>query len=166
MPDHAARREQQRRFARAREAERGDYDADRGDYDADRGDYDADRGDYDADRGDYDADRGGGRGGAPGGAQANRVAADIFQRASGLGGHLIVAFVAPVGASAASRPRARRRRSSSQAEAAAASAQVAALMDQIRQAFAATGKQTTASPAPSSEAPGPKPTSTYLSTQQ
>ena len=134
---------QKRRFREARLAERGDYDADRGDYDADRGDYDADRGDYDADRGDYDADRGdydadrGGALGAGGSASArgNRVAADIFRRAVGLGGHLVVAFVAPIGASSpTSRPRFRRRASSAGTEAAAARAHVAELREQIRQA--------------------------------
>lgn len=155
MSDETARSEQFKGNAAAREAERGDYDADRGDYDADRGDYDADRGDYDADRGDYDADRGdydadrGGLGvGAPG-AHASRVASDIFRRAASIGGHLIVAFVAPINSSTASRRRSRTRASSSEAEAAAAGAQVAALMEQIRQSRIKAGKQAAASPASS-----------------
>ena len=112
MSDETARREQQQMFAKARQAERGDYDPDRGDYDPDRGDYDPDRGDYDPDRGDYDPDRGdydpdrgGGLGIGSASARASRVATDIFRRAASIGGHLIVAFVAPVGAAATSRAR-------------------------------------------------------------
>jgi hypothetical protein len=143
-------RAQKRIFREARLAERGDYDADRGDYDADRGDYDADRGDYDADRGDYDADRGdydADRGGAFGvggraGARGNRVAVDIFNRAVGLGGHLVVAFVAPIGASSPmSRSRVRPRASSVETEAAAARAHVAELIEQRKKARPITRPQ-------------------------
>jgi hypothetical protein len=137
MADEAARREKQRSFAEARQAERGDYDSDRGDYDSDRGDYDSDRGDYDSDRGDYDSDRGvyaGGREPFAGARSAKQAVADIFRNASGLGGHLVIAFVAPIGASSpAPRRRSRRRASWSETETAAASAHVAELIEQIRQ---------------------------------
>jgi hypothetical protein len=108
MADDARRRREQRlKFAQIRIAERGDYS------DPDRGDYsDPDRGDYsDPDRGDYsDPDRGGfGLGAAVSQSQA---AADILRRAVGLGGHLVVAFVSPVGASPVSRRRSRRSRPS------------------------------------------------------
>ena len=142
MADEAAR-QQREQFARAREAERGDYDSDRGDYDSDRGDYDSDRGDYDSDRGDYDSDRGDYdsdrgvyTGGEPfaGPRDANRVIADIFRKTVGLGGHLIVAFVAPIGSSSpAAGRRLRRRRFSAQSESAAANAHVSELIEQIRQ---------------------------------
>ena len=57
------------------------------------------------------------------GAGAHQVATDIFRSAAGLGGHLVVAFVAPIGASATmSRPRVSTRASSSEAQAAAARA--------------------------------------------
>jgi hypothetical protein len=126
-------RAQKRRFREARLAERGDYDVDRGDYDVDRGDYDVDRGDYDVDRGDYDVDRGGALG--RGAAGACGVAADIFRRAAGLGGHLIVAVVAPIGASSPTlRRRSSPRTSSAAAEAAAANAHVAELIEQRKQA--------------------------------
>src|SRR4030095_17065383 len=116
MADDARRRREQRlRFAQKRIEERGDYsDVARGDYsDVDRGDYsDVDRGDYsDVDRGDYsDVDRGGLGLGA--GMAQSQAAADILRRAVGLGGHLVVAFVSPVGASPVSRRRFRRSRPS------------------------------------------------------
>ena len=128
MADEAAR-QQREQFARAREAERGDYDSDRGDYDSDRGDYDSDRGDYDSDRGVY-------TGGEPfaGSRDANRAVADIFRKTVGLGGHLIVAFVAPIGALSPTRGRRPRRPMfSAQSESAAANAHVAELIEQIRQ---------------------------------
>jgi len=131
MPDDVTRRrEQQLEFARRRIAERGDYsDPNRGDYsDPDRGDYsDPDRGDYsDPDRGDYsDPDRGGFGQGA--GMAQSRAAADILRRAVGLGGHLVVAFVSPVGASPASRRRFRRSRPS-ELTAAGATARVAEMI--------------------------------------
>jgi hypothetical protein len=65
-----------------------------------RGDDDPLRGDDDPLRGDDDPLRGGGPGDGP-----SAVAADIFGRAVGLGGHLIVAFVAPVGAISRGRQR-------------------------------------------------------------
>ena len=143
MADETARQDQQRKFAEARQAERGDYDSDRGDYDSDRGDYDSDRGDYDSDRGDYDSDRGdydsdrgayAGRDPLAGARGANQAVADIFRNASGLGGHLVIAFIAPIGASSpALRRRTRRRAPWSETETAAASAHVAELIEQIRQ---------------------------------
>jgi hypothetical protein len=61
---------------------------------AERGKTDPDRGKTDPDRGKTDPDRGMGSG-------PPYVAADIFRRAAGLGGHLVVAFIAPVGSSTA-----------------------------------------------------------------
>ena len=123
MGDEAARREQQRRFAEARQAERGDYEPERGDYEPERGDYEPERG----------ASPGLGR--FEGASNANHVAADIFRKAAALGGHLVVAFVAPIGASSSmSARRLRRRSSSSVSEGAAARAHVAALIEQLMQA--------------------------------
>ena len=126
MPDEVTRRrERQLEFARARIAERGDYlDPDKGDYlDPDKGDY------LDPDKGDYlDPDKGGF--GQRAGLAQSQVAADILRRAVGLGGHLVVAFVSPVGASTASCRRFRRSRPS-ELTAAGASARVAEMI-QIR----------------------------------
>ena len=176
MRDNAARREQQREFSRIRQAERGDYDADRGDYDADRGDYDADRGDYDADRGDYDADRGDydadrgaalGLGRSGGAGDTNQALADIFRKAAGLGGHLVVAFVAPIGASSPmSRRRFRRRASSSVSEAAAARAHVAELAAQLMQTRVKAHQQGPVTAKPSNDDHVATQTSAYTSTQQ
>ena len=145
--DVTRRREQQLQFARTRIAERGDYsDVDRGDYsDVDRGDYsDVDRGDYsDVDRGDYsDVDRGGfGRGA---GMSQSRVAADILRKAVGLGGHLVVAFVSPVGASPASCRRFRRSRPS-ELTTTGARARVMEMIEAIK--ARARARQTPATPA-------------------
>jgi hypothetical protein len=103
MPDDETRRRRQLEFARRRIAERGDYS------DPERGDYsDPERGDYsDPERGDYsDPERGGF--GQRAGTSQSQAAADILRRAVGLGGHLVVAFVSPVGASTASCRRFRR----------------------------------------------------------
>ena len=91
MPDDVTRRREQMEFARRRIAERGDY-------------VDPDKGDY------VDPDKGGF--GQRAGTSQSQVAADILRRAVGLGGHLVVAFVAPVGASPASCRRFRRSRPS------------------------------------------------------
>jgi hypothetical protein len=159
MPDDAARKREAQRLEKLRLAERGDYDADRGDYDADRGDYDADRGDYDADRGDYDADRGdydadrggafGGRGAGPAG--TNPAVADILRKAAGLGGHLIVALVAPVGTSM---PRRRAGRRTCATGAHGADVQVAELIEQLRQkrALMADELRTTTQSSPAASA--------------
>jgi len=100
------RREQQLEFARRRIAERGDYS-------------DPERGDY------SDPERGGF--GQRAGTSQSQVAADILRRAVGLGGHLVVAFVSPVGASTASCPRFRRSRPS-ELTTAGASARVAEMI--------------------------------------
>ena len=127
-----ARRKQLRKFAEARQAERGDYEPERGDYEPERGDYEPERGDYEPERGDYEPERGAGRGTLSGAFDPNLAAADIFRKAAGLGGHLIVAFVAPIGSSSPMpRRRSRRRASWSQSETAAASAHVAELIEQI-----------------------------------
>ena len=136
MPDDVTRRrEKQLTFAKTRIAERGDYtDPDRGDYtDPDRGDYtDPDRGDYtDPDRGDYtDPDRGALGLGA--GVSQSRVAADILRRAVGLGGHLVVAFVSPVGASPASGRRRFRRSKPSELTTAGARVRVMEMIESNR----------------------------------
>ncbi|HZM92578.1 MAG TPA: hypothetical protein VFB92_04125 [Vicinamibacterales bacterium] len=107
MPDEVTRRrEQQLEFARRRIAERGDYS-------------DPERGDY------SDPERGGF--GQRAGTSQSQVAADILRRAVGLGGHLVVAFVSPVGASTASCPRFRRSRPS-ELTTAGASARVAEMI--------------------------------------
>ena len=99
MPDEVTRRrEQQLEFARRRIAERGDYS---------------------------DPERGGF--GQRAGTSQSQVAADILRRAVGLGGHLVVAFVSPVGASTASCPRLRRSRPS-ELTTAGASARVAEMI--------------------------------------
>ena len=74
---------------------RGRTDTDRGRTDTDRGRTDTDRGRTDTDRGRTDTDRGFGVGG-PG---TDRAVGDIFHTAASLGGHLIVAMVAPISAS-------------------------------------------------------------------
>jgi hypothetical protein len=81
---------------------------------------------------------------------APSVAADIFQRAAGLGGHLVVAFIAPVGASSPrSRFRSGVRPSVSEVEAAGKRALVSRLIEQA-----------TPRPTERPSAPGPrKPTS-------
>lgn len=142
-----ATRKQRRKLAQGRIDERGDYsDVDRGDYsDVDRGDYsDVDRGDYsDVDRGDYsDVDRGGFGLGA--GTSQSQAAADILRRAVGLGGHLVVAFVSPVGASPVSRRRSRRSRPS-ELTTTGARAHVMEMIEAIK--AKARARQTPAAPA-------------------
>jgi hypothetical protein len=80
MNDAAHRLEQQRVNELKRLAERGKDDPDRGKDDPDRGKDDPDRGMF------------------PDSNSQGQVV-DIFRRVAGLGGHLVVAFVAPVGAS-------------------------------------------------------------------
>ena len=100
----------------------------------------AERGDYEADRGDYEADRGS-RAGFAGARDAAQAVADIFRKTAGLGGHLVVAFVAPAGpSSTTSRPRFRDRAYSSEWESAAARAHVTELLEKIRQ-MRATAKE-------------------------
>ena len=135
MPDEEAlkrARRQKRELRRLAEPgiERGDEEIRRGDEEIRRGDEEIRRGDEEIRRGDEEIRRGdeeirrgalqdfGGRDGA---------AADIFQRAIDLGGHLIVAFVAPVSAPSRSRRRLVRGPSSPQAVAAAADAELAEL---------------------------------------
>ena len=106
------------------EIRRGDEEIRRGDEEIRRGDEEIRRGDEEIRRGDEEIRRGalqdfGGR---------DRAAADIFQRAIDLGGHLIVAFVAPVSAPSRSRRRPVSGPSSLQALAAAADAE----LDELR----------------------------------
>jgi hypothetical protein len=84
----ASRREKQIQFALSRLAERGDNVIERGDNVIERGDNVIERGDNVIERG-----------GGPGGFCSNDVAAEAFRKAASLGGHLVVAFVAPVSAS-------------------------------------------------------------------
>ncbi len=120
MPDdEALRRARRQKMELRRLAEPG---IERGDEEIRRGDEEIRRGDEEIRRGDEEIRRGAflpyGR---------NRLAADIFQRATDLGGHLIVAFVAPVGSPSRSRCRPVRGPSSLQALAAAADAELAEL---------------------------------------
>ena len=69
--------------------DRGKEQLDRGKEQRTRGKEQHTRGKEQIDRGKPQVDQGG----------PTQVAADVFQRAAGLGGHLIVAFIAPVGAS-------------------------------------------------------------------
>ncbi len=119
MPDdEALRRARRQKMELRRLAEPG---IERGDEEIRRGDEEIRRGDEEIRRGDEEIRRGalqdfGGR---------DRAAADIFQRAIDLGGHLIVAFVAPVSAPSRSRRRPVSGPSSPQAVAAAADAELA-----------------------------------------
>ena len=111
--------EQQRRSIKLanetkRQAERGYDEVDRGYDEVDRGYDEVDRGYDEVDRGYDEVDRGYDevdRGlGAEGGPRPADIAASIFRQASALGGHLIVSFVAPVGASGRNRRRSARKR--------------------------------------------------------
>src|SRR5258705_11273995 len=107
MPDTAQIDEQrkvedQRKHEEARQKEpipkwavRGRTDPDRGRTDPDRGRTDPDRGRTDPDRGRTGPDRGFGIGGP----RTDRAVGDFVRAAGSLGGHLIVAFVAPISAS-------------------------------------------------------------------
>jgi hypothetical protein len=119
MPDdEALRRARRQKMAWRRLAEPG---IERGDEEIRRGDEEIRRGDEEIRRGDEEIRRGALQ--REGG--VNRLAADIFQRATDLGGHLIVAFVAPVSAPSRSRFRPVSGPSSPQAVAAAADAELA-----------------------------------------
>jgi hypothetical protein len=121
MPDdEALRRARRQKMALRRLAEPG---IERGGDEVDRGGDEVDRGGDEVDRGGDEVDRGR-RLFASG---PSRVAADIFERAINLGGHLIVAFVAPVSAPSRSRRRPGSGFSSPQAVAAAADAELAEL---------------------------------------
>jgi hypothetical protein len=89
MCDNAARRrEQQIQFANSRLAERSDVAIERSDVAIERSDVAIERSDAAIERN-----------GGSSGCHANDVAAETFRRATSLGGHLVVAFIAPVGAS-------------------------------------------------------------------
>jgi hypothetical protein len=118
MSHDAERENEQKRFLKQlRLLERGKDDPDRGKDDPDRGKDDPDRGKDDPDRGLVTNGHG------------PRQLADIFQRAAGIGGHLVVAFVAPIAAS----PRRPNGRYDARASdvAVAAQAEVDALRDQL-----------------------------------
>jgi hypothetical protein len=120
----------QREYERKRQAERGRTDPTRGRTDPTRGRTDPTRGRTDPTRGRTDPTRGRTdptrgrtdptRGIGLGSSGPGGTAADIFQGAVSLGGHLIVAFVAPVSAScdgAASRTSSRAEKLAADAEA-------------------------------------------------
>jgi hypothetical protein len=109
------RREKVKEFERRRQAELG----------GERGREEPDRGREEPDRGREEPDRGG----ASNDFGPNQVALDIFRTTAGLGGHLIVAFVAPVAPSYRSslaKPKGRLPSSDVEAQAAAARAVLAA----------------------------------------
>jgi hypothetical protein len=145
MGNDAARRREQQRLERLRLAERGEGAVERGEGAVERGEGAVERGEGAVERGEGAVERGEGaveRGMILDDFGSKHVAADIFRRAAGLGGHLVVAFIAPVGASS---PRSRLRplRSSpSEAEAVAARVVVARMIEQ------ATGKLTERPSAP------------------
>lgn len=134
MSDHAAlRREKQRQFAQSRLAERSDIAIERSDIAIERSDIAIERSDIAIERG-----------GGSNGFGSNDAAAETFRRAASLGGHLIVAFVAPVSASnGRSHCAPGVRRSRSQADLAAAQALVARLIEQSRMA---PGKRNASAP--------------------
>ena len=136
MSDHAAlRREKQLQFALSRLAERSDATLERSDATLERSDATLERSDATLERG-----------GSPGGFGSNDAAAETFRRAASLGGHLVVAFVAPVSASnGRSHFAPGVRRSRSQADAAAAQALVERLIEQSTRM--GLGKRNAATPA-------------------
>ena len=129
--------------------ERGDEEIRRGDEEIRRGDEEIRRGDEEIRRGALQ--RFGGK---------DRPAADILQRAIDLGGHRIVAFVAPVGAPSRSPCRPVRGPSSFQALAAAADAELAELrlvLAQRRMQFAHALQTRMTAAADAAVSSGPKP---------
>ena len=107
MSDDAARR-RDRKFAASRLTERSEAVAERSEGFTERSEAVAERSEAVAERSEAVAERSEAvaeRGEVLDGSSPTHVAADIFRRAVGLGGHLVVAFVAPVGASS---PRSRR----------------------------------------------------------
>ncbi len=133
MPDdEALRRARRQKMELRRLAEPG---IERGDEEIRRGDEEIRRGDEEIRR----RRRGDPARSVPALRREESAAADIFQRATDLGGHLIVAFVAPVGAPSRSRCRPVSGPSSLQALAAAADAELAEirmLLAQKRMQFA------------------------------
>jgi hypothetical protein len=97
MVDETAQRKK-KEFELRRLAERGSDEYDRGSDEYDRGSDEYDRGSDEYDRGSDEYDRGGGLGRGSLDQAPHRVALDIFRQAASLGGHLVVAFVAPIGA--------------------------------------------------------------------
>jgi hypothetical protein len=121
--------QEQKRVAQQQEFERKRL-AERGRTDPERGKTDPERGKTDPERGKTDPERGMGLGDFP----PERVAADIFRGAASLGGHLVVAFVAPVSASSRnSRSRPANGFSTAEGLAAAAQAEWADNLERIRQ---------------------------------
>ena len=133
---HSNRRDMQRRFEALRLGERSEAVAERSEAVAERSEAVAERSEAVAERSEAVAERG------PylDGSGPSNVAADIFRRAASLGGHLVIAFVAPVGA-CDSRSRQGLRARPSRLEAEAAAAQLV-LRRLIEQAITAPPKQT------------------------
>jgi hypothetical protein len=137
-------------FERRRQAERVDVFAqelnlERGKEQLDRGKEQLDRGKEQLDRGKEQLDRGG----------PTQVAADIFQKAAALGGHLIVAFIAPVGASGRNVAQAPTS-SFPQLDAPSAAAVAGVLIRQAMNKFSATPGGPKVPPAASPKAEAPK----------
>jgi hypothetical protein len=134
MSDDEARKLEYKRMFESRRLtepglERGGDELERGGDELERGGDELERGGDELERGGDELERGGLSRDSP-----NQVAMDIFRSAANLGGHLVVAFVAPIGAS---RSRFRRRRggrvASPASEAAKAKAVVAGLIGQVTQ---------------------------------
>jgi len=152
MATDAARKLEAQRLEKRRLAERGYDEIDRGYDEIDRGYDEIDRGYDEIDRGYDEMDRGGilGFGTSAG---SSHAAVDLFRRAVGLGGHLKVTFVAPIGAATSiPRPPHRTRGISPKATSATAQAQVAAVTEQIKQKKTAGVSQAASTP--------PKPSAT------
>jgi len=134
MSDHvqddaprSRRREIQQRFEALRLGERSEATAERSEATAERSEATAERSEATAERSEATAERGFGSSGFG----PSNLAADIFRRAASLGGHLVVAFVAPVGASdLRSHQRLPARQSRLEAEAAAARLVLRRLIEQ------------------------------------
>jgi|SRR5687767_14328582 len=145
--DDKERIDKQRAFERKRLDERGRTDLSRGRTDLSRGRTDLSRGRTDLSRGRTDLSRGSGAGGVT----PEGVATDIFRGAASLGGHLVVAFIAPVSpSSGGSRSLPDGDLSAAEALAAAAQAEWADLLELIREK-----RKTKANEPPQPAAPDP-----------
>jgi hypothetical protein len=138
MATDAARKLEAQRLEKLRLAERGYEELDRGYEEIDRGYEEIDRGYEEIDRGYEEIDRGGGLGFGRS-ARSSDAAVDLFRRAVGLGGHLKITFVAPIGASS---PVSRRApcRTRGMAPKADASAEIARIREEVRIKNAAPSK--------------------------
>jgi len=138
MATDAARKLEAQRLEKLRLAERGYDEIDKGYDEIDKGYDEIDKGYDELDKGYDEIDRGSGIGfGASAG--SSRAAVDLFRRAVGLGGHLKITFVAPIGASSSvsRRPPCRTRRMAPKAD---ASAEIARIREEVRIKNAAPSK--------------------------